>query len=132
MIRDVTIVGMRFYPGAFEYLKEASRRRDVFDQHLYLVADVTNKHDCNAVMLHNGKQKLGSVNALQATALRKVFAKWRAEPDSPGDEVIVCRVDRIDYTAEDFKFVGSIVVHGKHRVSERLARKYADKFRPKD
>lgn len=119
---------MRFYPGAHDYLLKASRKADYFDQHLYLVAEFDNEYDKNAVMLHNGKQKLGSVNATQSPAIKRLLAEWIDGPR--GDFVVVCKMDRIQtYDEVNFPYVGSITVYGKHRVNERLARKYADKFR---
>ena len=119
---------MRFYAGAFDWLLKAAQTKDIYDQHLYLVAEVDNDNDINAVMLHNGKRKLGNVAANEAPALKRILTSWKSGPK--GDDVVVCSIDRISINErQDFPFRGSIVVHGKHRVNERLARKYADKFR---
>ena len=122
---------MRFYPGAHEYLHKVGWKNDIFDQFLFLVADVKNEHDIHAVSLHNGKQKLGSVAATESPYLRSLFNKWN-DGGPKGDYVIVCKLDRIASSLSDFKFAGSIKVHAKYRVNERLARKYADKYRQKD
>jgi len=119
---------MRFYKGAFDYLLKASQYKDVFDQHLYLVAEADNEHDVNAVMLHNGRQKLGTATATEAPALKRLMTGWKT--GSRDDNVVVCQFDRITPMEKaDFPFKGSILVHGKYRINERLARKYADKFR---
>ena len=119
---------MRFYKDAFDYLLKAAEKKDVFDQHLYLVVEADNKHDVNAVMLHNGRQKLGTTVATEAPLLKRLMTNWKT--GSRDDSVVVCNIDRIYINKKvDFPFRGSIIVHGKHRVNERLARKYADKFR---
>ncbi len=119
---------MRFYAGAQEYLPKAGQYHDVFDQFLYLVPEVDNKYDVNAVMLHNGKQKLGSVEAKDAAKLKRLLTDWRDQNRSNTDDVIVVRMDTLSHeNLNDFKFRGSITVRGMHRVNERLARKFANK-----
>lgn len=115
----VTIVGMRFYPGAFKALWEASKSER--SQHLYLVAEVDNNYDINAVMLHNGKQKLGSVTAIQAPSIKRLMKKMRDETGS--DAVIVCTIVTHQSFA-DFSSRGSLTIQGKYSVNERLARKF--------
>lgn len=123
---------MRFYKGAHDYLFEASKK-EWYDQHLYLVAEADNKHDTMAVMLHNGKQKLGSVSSTESTAIRHLFAVWKAQGVAVGrgprdDDVVVCSIDKMGIDPVTFEFKGNVVVHGKYRVNERLARKYAGKM----
>lgn len=115
---------MRFYSGAHEVLLNTSKQK-VDDQLLFLVAEVDNNHDINAVMLHNGKQKLGSVTATEAPRLKQMLQKWRDSNDGK-DDVVVCRMWRIDHSLDYFKNMGSISVRGVHRVNERLARKFSD------
>lgn len=120
---------MRFYPGAHSYLHKASQRRDTLDQCLYLVAEVDNKYDVNAVMLHNGKMKLGSVNATDTAKIKRLLNEWHQQNAKAGEDVIVCRCDAIYIDPQTFGFKGSVQVHGMHRVNERLARKFSDKYR---
>lgn len=115
---------MRFYTGAHKALWEASKKSATgMQQHLYLVAEVDNNHDINAVMLHNGKQKLGSVTSIQAAAIKQLLQGMRDKAGN--DQVVVCFVDRIYESVEDFAYRGSITIHGKYSVNERLARKFA-------
>ncbi len=129
---------MRFYPGAFEYLVKASRRI-MCDQCLYLVPEVDNNHDVNAVMLHNGEQKLGSVSADAAPELKNLLKLWKTSEigkEYNTDDVIVCslQADSVGYGAGDmlnFMNRGSIIVVGEYRVNERLARKFSNIQRSK-
>ena len=115
---------MRFYKGAHEELL-ATSRKDVEEQLLFLVPEVDNNYDINAVMLHNGKQKLGSVTATEAPKLKHMLQQWREE-NGGKDDVVVCRMWRVDHNLDYFKLAGSITVRGVHRVNERLARKFSD------
>lgn len=121
---------MRFYAGAHEYLHRASKL-DVFDQCLYLVPELDNKYDVNAVMLHNGKKKLGSVEANDAARVKRLIQQWKNENGGgiTGEDVVVVRCDRIMIDPQTFEFKGSIVVRGMYRVNERLARKFSNKHR---
>lgn len=118
---------MRFYAGAHEYLHKAGQQRDVFDQYLYLVPEVDNKYDVNAVMLHNGKQKLGSVEAKDAAKVKRLFDEWKDANPMHLDDVIVVRMDQVYQHLSDFKYRGSIPVRGMYRIHERLARKFSNK-----
>jgi hypothetical protein len=118
---------MRFYTGSHEYLHKASSTRDIFDQFLYLVPEVNNQYDVNTIMLHNGKQKLGSVEAHSAAPIRQLMEKWKNEGGS-GEDVVVCSMDSFyDSGLQEFKHRGSLKVRGMYRVNERLARKFSKK-----
>lgn len=130
MLSPVTIVGMRFYAGAHDYIHRASKE-DVLYQCLYLVPEKDNKYDVNAVMLHNGKIKLGSVESNDAAKLKRLFSEWEAENGGgiPGEDVLVVRCDSMPIDAKTFEFKGSVHVRGMYRVNERLARKFSNKNR---
>lgn len=101
---------------------------DVFDQCLYLVPEPKNQYDSNAVMLHNGKMKLGSVEASDAARLRRMLQEWKNENGGgiEGDDVVVVKLERISIDPQTFAFTGSIKVRGMYRVNERLARKFSN------
>lgn len=109
-------------------MHEASKL-DTLDQCLYLVPEVDNKHDVNAVMLHNGKQKLASVESTCAAKIKRLLQKWREENGTRGEDVVVCRIAAMYIDRNTFEFKGSAQVYGMHRVNERLARKFSDKHR---
>lgn len=105
------------------------------ERKLFLVPELNNSYDINAVMLSNGERKLGYVSASEAPILRKIFERWRNEKNF--DEVIVvepiynpCAVvydDDYCLLAETrrFKDLRSIKFRAVHRINERLARKFA-------
>lgn len=120
----VTIVGTKYCVGAFDYIIKASRVRDPEEQCLYLVAD-TKSSD---VLLHNGKQRLGMV---AASHLDRVTA-WlkKLAVDYGADQVIVCRVNPVNNLQEEsFRWGSSFNVIPVYTVYERLARKFATKYR---
>lgn len=121
---------MRFYDGAHNYIHRASKL-GVFDQCLYLVPEQGNQYDSNAVMLHNGKKKLGSVEANDAAKVRRLLQQWKDENGGGigGEDVIVVKCDAIYVDPQTFEFKGSIKVRGMYRVNERLARKFSNKHR---
>lgn len=123
ILKVVTIVGMRFYKGAHEYLYSI-KDKDIKDQCLYLVPELDNDADINAIMLRNGKQKLGSVSASQAPYLKKLFQNWQND-NSGSNDVIVCEMRIFDHGLDFFRRTGSISVKGVYRVNERLARKFS-------
>lgn len=127
---------MRFYPNALQTLREIAQGRDCAKQCLYLVADPTNPHSKNAVMLHNGKTKLGSVCEDDAWLVRTILDDWDLKTDAStrlrgGDVyrkypfVVACCIDPGQSNPDS----GSIIVAGFNKVDERLARKFSDKFR---
>jgi hypothetical protein len=130
ILSPVTIVGMRFYAGAHDIIHKASKEKDVFDQCLYLVAEKDNKYDTNAVMLHNGKMKLGSVEKNDAAKVKRLLAKWLDENGGDrNDDVVVVRCSYIGTDPSTFAFAGSVQVRGMYRVNERLARKFSNQHR---
>ena len=131
LLLDLTVVGMRFYEGSYDSLIRSIRQPVKSHRRLFLVPEVDNKHDVNAVMLSNGCRKIASVAAAEAPKLKALFEKWRCEKGY--DEVIV--VDFVytpsvetQWEVNNFKRLGSIKVKGLYRVHERLARKFAAKF----
>lgn len=126
-LKGITIVGMRFYPGSFDYLGKINQL-PVEEQCLFLVEEFGNKHDGYAVMLSNGKHKIGSVSAEDAKKVRLILSNWRKEREG-SDDVIVVKLGTVQINPGDFEFTGSIKVHGRYRVNERLARKYSDNYR---
>ncbi len=134
ILSNTTIVGMRFYPGSFDSLANSVstvKRSTEFYGFMFIVPEVNNASDVNAVMLHDGKQKIGSVSSVEAPALKRMFERWRSECGY--SEVVVARFSQLpdlntQYELENFKRLGSLKVDGMYRVNERLARKYAAKF----
>ena len=128
---------MRFYKNqatgstAHDYLHAVEKLPDAFDQCLYLVPEQSNQYDSNAVMLHNGKMKLGSVEAGDAAKVRQLLDKWKRDNGGgiTGEDVIVVRCDPMYIDPQTFAFKGSIKVRGMYRVNERLARKFSNKHR---
>lgn len=122
---------MRFYDGAYDSLIKSAKLPTGSERFMFIVPEVGNAKDVNAVMLSNGKRKVASIAAEEAAVLRKLFEGWREETGY--DEVIVvdfARQPRVNTTfeVEHFKRLGSIKVKGLYRVHERLARKFAAKF----
>lgn len=112
---------MRHYDYAIEKIVRASLKPDR-DQCLFLVLDVGNRFDKNAVMLHNGNGKLGHVSAKQATEISDII---RRETASAGqDQVLVVRVSPIE-SAGSFGYSTSLNVEAVGFIYERIARKFA-------
>lgn len=117
-LSKITIVGMKYYNGAYQYLAAAAQR-PTLQQRLFLVPDVGNKFDSNAVMIHDGVRKLGHVAAGEAAFIRK----WIDEKsvDLGYDVVIVVSlgsgISRIEWAS-------SLTVAAVGFCYERLARKY--------
>lgn len=81
-------------------------------------------HDTNAVMLHNGVRKLGSLNREQAPLVRGLLESWHRGGND--EDVIVVEADELNaQEIEDMRLSGSIRVIAINRVQERLARKFA-------
>jgi hypothetical protein len=116
---SVTIVGMKHYADAFDKIIEISKR-DRPDQCLFLVPDINNKFDKNAVMLHNGVSKLGHVVLAEAIEIRKILADQVLKF---GQDVVL--VVSIPPMTENFRWSSSLSVRVVGVVYERFARKYA-------
>ena len=130
MLASVKIVGTRFYPGAHEYLYKVSRFvRETEEKCLYLVPEINNQHDSNAVMLHNGKMKLGNVAVELAPQVRSMLTAWAKESGS--EDVVACTLQEVQWNVDllTFKQQAAHNVQGRYRVNERMARKFSDKFR---
>ena len=112
---------MRHHAGSFDKLIAASKLA-ARDQCLFLVPDVSNKFDANAVMLHDGKVKLGYVAAGEALGVKKILDKLTKERGQ--DQVIVVTVPPVKREG-DFAWSTSITVKGVGFVYERVARKHA-------
>jgi hypothetical protein len=120
----VTIVGTKYCVGGFDYLIKASRVREPEEQCLFLVLD-TKSDD---VLLHNGKQRLGTVAATHVKAVRETLKKLAVSESA--DHVIVCKLNFIaDSSSHMFKQNSSFNVVPVFSVYERLARKFSNKYR---
>lgn len=111
---------MKYYKGAHDRIIEASRRAPK-DQCLFLVPDVNNKFDQDAVMLHDGVHKLGHIAAHECAAVRKFLDKEAL--DQGQDAVLVVTVPPI--TNDSFNWSTSFNVKVVGIVYERIARKFA-------
>lgn len=118
---NVTIVGMKYHTGSFDEIIAASKRKPK-DQRLFLVRDVHNKFDENAVMLHNGQKKLGYVSAVEAKAIRKILDELTVQEGL--DQVLVVKMSAVRNEG-DFSWVSSFTVFPIGHVYERIARKFA-------
>lgn len=121
MLARVTITGFAKYDAdnqVFARLRAASHR-PAEDQLLFLVADVHNKFDKNAVMLHDGVKKLGNVVAAQAPAIRKLLDDAAIEHGQ--DQVIVMYLGELGNQPN----WSSLTLQGIGMVYERVARKHA-------
>ena len=108
---------MRYYEGSHEYLKDASTRLGCW-QRLFLVRDVNNQYDKNAVALHNGATRLGHITRDQAGAVAKVLDEMAKDLGS--DAVIVVQtMGTID------NWVTSVRLKPIAYSPERPARKFA-------
>lgn len=112
---------MRHHRGSFDAIIAASKRPER-DQRLFLVPDLGNKFDENAVMLHNGKVKLGYVAAGEAVKVKQVLTDLTKERGQ--DQVIVVTLPPVKREG-DFSWSSSITVKGVGFVYERIARKHA-------
>lgn len=123
----MTIVGTKYCAGAFDFIIKASKtvnHTERPEQCLFLVADSKSKD----VVLHNGKQRLGSVVDSQARDVRKIIDKLGEETGQ--DQVLVCYMPYVDRNSEySIRTGSSLKVVPTHHIYERLARKFADKYR---
>jgi hypothetical protein len=110
------------------------------EQCLFLVAESGNMHDQHAVMLHDGERKIGSLNKVQAPAVKAILDSWvrpLAGKSYNQEDVIVVSVpyllDDSDYSDtsdmyDELKRSQIVKVKGIYRVNERLARKFSDQY----
>jgi len=119
----LTIVGIGYSNGASS-LYRASQGKEKYERFLFLIPEPSNTVDPNAVMIHDGKRKLGYVSAAEAPKIRVLFDRWKAEDGF--DSVIVCDIGWMsDYTYQQLKKTYTAKVTGIARVHERPARKFA-------
>ncbi len=114
----VTLVGMRFYDGAADYLRQAAKRSDL-EQRVFLLRDVGNPHDDNAVMAHNGKHKLGHVSRHEAKKVCEVLDELKRGAGS--DQVLLLSIPPSEVTGNYASIQGKVIGF----CPERPARKYA-------
>ena len=82
----------------------------------------------NGVLLHNGKQRLGTVAPHNVDAVRETLKPLAIKEGS--DHVIVCKLNFISGSFEDsFKWGSSFNIIPVFSVYERLARKFSNKYR---
>ena len=113
----VTTVGMRFYDkGRTRAWAKNFQEADNAAKCLYLVPDPQNKHDKNAIMLHDGKKLLGYVQASEAPHVAEMLQ---------GSEDVYCvyvsQIGHADYATSEPSFLR---VKAFCKVDERLARKF--------
>lgn len=118
---------MRYYKGAHERIIEASRRAPE-NQCLFLVPDVNNKFDKDAVMLHDGISKLGHIAATECGPVRRFLEKEALARGQ--DAVLVVHVPPIK--SDNFSWSTSFNVKVVGIVYERIARKFAQSIVPKE
>lgn len=114
MFSRVLIVGTKYYDGLAEYDMFAEE-----DKFLFLLPDVKNRYDINAVMLHNGKTRIGHVSrGAGLSSMCEQFKSWGVHPkERTANTVLVCKL--VARLGED------LIIAATHRVNERKARKYA-------
>lgn len=112
---------MRHHTGSFDKIIAASKR-PVHDQRLFLVPDINNPFDKNAVMLHDGKVKLGYVAATEAAKVKAIIDDLSKAGGQ--DHVIVVKHAPVKREG-DFSWSTSISVTAVGHVYERIARKLA-------
>ena len=116
---------MRYYKSSFRRIAAASKR-EAAEQALFLVSDIGNKFDKNAVMLHDGTNKLGHVAATEAAQIRRILDQ---ETTNEGqDQVIVVYLPEIKNDG-NFEWSTSFNVTATGIVYERLARKFGQSMK---
>jgi hypothetical protein len=118
---------MKYYKGAHDRIIEASRRAPE-DQCLFLVPDVNNKFDKDAVMLHDGVAKLGHIAAGECAEVKRFLEKERLTRGQ--DAVLVVHVPPIK--SDSFNWSTSFNVKVVGIVYERIARKFAQSILKKE
>lgn len=122
----MTIVGSKYCPGAHDFIIKTSRKP--LDQRTKQFLFLVNDPKTDEVMLHNGKNRLGSVADTEKKAIRALITKLSDELGQ--DQVLVCHVKHIEPSHEwTIKTGSSLRVIPTHHVYERLARKFSDKYR---
>lgn len=122
MLSKVTVVGVK---EAFSRLVQVSNQ-PLGEQQLYLVADTNNRLDPDAVMLHDGVNKLGRVVTKDACVIREFLDN--ASLDRGQDQVIVVSLAPLvlpEGVNGRSVWASSVCVAGLGLVYERVARKHA-------
>lgn len=89
---------------------------------MFLVPDVGNRFDKNAVMLHDGRAKLGYVAAKEVLEVKRVLDELSSTVGQ--DQVLVIEIQPIA-NERDFSWSSSFNVKVIGAVYERIARKCA-------
>lgn len=110
---------MRFHDDSHARIIAASKRSG-YHQRLFLVPDVRNAHDDNAVMLHNGAHKLAYVSRGEAPKVRKLLDELREKAGF--DVVLVMHSQPINLPGSSWANVFQLRAVGV--VHERMARKH--------
>jgi hypothetical protein len=120
-LASITIVGMRHHANSFDKIIAASSR-PVHEQLLFLVPDVNNRFDKNAVMLHDGQNKLGYVAAREVPQVKEIIDELSKQAGQ--DQVLVVEVQPV-INPRDFSWSSSFNARVVGAVYERIARKCA-------
>jgi hypothetical protein len=126
--RVVTVTGAKYRANAHAFVIRASRIAAAEEQCLFLVADAD---DLDGVFLHNGQQRLGALVANEAKLVRKVIDDCSIAAGQ--EQVLVCKKAYVK-VGEEVQFTQSSTfnVVPVYQVYERLARKFSDKYLPKE
>lgn len=114
----VTIVGMRHHSlgGKIRSWAKGYTDSNNAKKCLYLVPEPNNAHDKNAIALHDGKVRVGYVQASEAPHIAEMLR---------GSEDVYCvYVSQIGHPGYDYSEPSFLRVTAFCRVDERLARKY--------
>lgn len=119
---------MRFYDGSYDTLVKAHKSPKKLP--LFLLPQVGNPHDKNAIMLSDGSKKLASVLATEAESIKNTFGKWTHESGVPEVMVVEFAKDYSDVIKHgDFPRQGVLHLRCVGRVNERIARKYIESLK---
>lgn len=114
----VTIVGMRHHSlgGKIRSWAKGYTDSNNAKKCLYLVPEPNNAHDKNAIALHDGKVRVGYVQASEAPHIAEMLR---------GSEDVYCvYVSQIGHPGYEYSEPSFLRVTAFCRVDERLARKY--------
>jgi hypothetical protein len=126
--RVVTVTGTKYRANAHAFIIRASRIAATEEQCLFLVADADNR---DGVFLHNGQQRLGALVGNEAQRVRKVIDDCSIAAGQ--EQVLVCKKSYVKASEEvQFTQSSTFVVVPEYQVYERLARKFSDKYLPKE
>lgn len=118
-------MGFKYYSGAADVIKESMTRKGCH-QRLFLVRDINNPYDKEAVALHTGTKKLGHLAAAVANGKNGVFSILKQLSDELGSEAIIAVELKKYNTWDTFAYVKPIAY-----APERPARKFAEALEQK-